>query len=170
MLKKAIAIISLAVLSSTSYANDSNTPLQTDNIQSQQKKDEINRKIQNILNKNVVLKVDTPEVYIDNLDTTDFVKGLLLESVALSDAIAKNRDNPIKLQSMAQDVINNTACQQVIMGQESLFHYQKLMGLLFKTENEKKDFVQGQKNIEVFASKINFDKDFIEYCKQQKYY
>lgn len=173
MLKKIAVCISIAMLSNIVHANEANNSLQTNSVQEnqrQEKTEELNKKIQNILNKKVYLKVDTPEQYIDNLDTTNFVKGLLLESVALSDSIATNKNNPIKLQSIAQDVINNTACQQVIMGKESLFHYQKLMNLLFKTEDERKNFVEGQKNMEQFASKVKFDQEFIEYCKGQTYY
>lgn len=139
------------------------------NAQPKIDKDELNRKINNILNKKVYLKVESPEEYINNLDTTDFVKGLLLESVALSDSIAVNKDNSQKLSSIAQDVINNTACQQAIMGQEAMFHYQKLMNLLFKTPESKVNFMEGQKNLQKVASNISFDKEFIEYCKTQKY-
>lgn len=142
---------------------------QSNTIQPEDNKDFLKKKINNILTKNVVVNITTPEEYIANLDTTDFVKGLLLENVVLSNSIAQNKDNEYKLDSIAQDIINNTACQQVIMKEESLVHYQRLMNLLFKTPEQRKAFVEGQENLNKHIQGVKFDREFIEYCKTQSY-
>lgn len=144
-------------------------PVNTTSEKPEDKKVFIQNKINNILNKKVFVNVTTPEEYIANLDTTNFVKGLLLESVVLSNTIAENKDNENKLDSIAQDVINNTACQQVIMKEESLVHYQRLMNLLFKTPEQRQNFLEGQQNLEKHVKNLNFDQDFINYCKNQTY-
>jgi hypothetical protein len=180
MKKKCITLlISCILLSQLTYAENKTTenispdaiaPSNQSAIEKpEDKKVFIQNKINNILNKKVYVNVTTPEEYIANLDTTDFVKGLLLESVVLSNTIAENKDNEDKLDSIAQDVINNTACQQVIMKEESLLHYQRLMNLLFKTPEQRANFLAGQKNLEKHMQNINFDGDFIEYCKKQTY-
>lgn len=156
-------LIGSVLISSITLAEDKTSSIQDSPV------NHIENKIDNILNKKVYLKVESPEQYIANLDTTDFVKGLFLESVVLSQKIAENKDNDLKLESMAQDVINNTACQQAIMGEESLFHYQKLMNLLFTKPDERQNFLVGQQNIEKFVKNVTIDKDFLDYCKQQTY-
>lgn len=83
-------------------------------------------KMQSIINeKPKVLLINSPEEYIYNLSTTDFIKGLMNQYAGLTRIIAST-ENKSSLDEINKDLFLNIICAQAALGNEGKEHYETI--------------------------------------------
>jgi hypothetical protein len=154
---KIITLISLLSLPMVGFANETET-------------ESFKSKIDNILNQNLnkedVLLVNTPEAYIWNLKTTDFVKGLMYETSIVLDFLSKNSKDLDKLKDFNREFQQNTTCFSIVVGSGK--HFNMIHNLTLKTPEQKESFLEAYAFLAYQVKPYPMSKDYIDLCYSER--
>lgn len=131
------------------------------------KEDDFQKKIDAIMSQATKPKMDAQYDYIYNLQTTEFIKGLLVESTFIFRYIADNSDNHDNLIKIKKEALENTVCLQSAMGNEALKHLNNLFPLTLTTQEEKDDFKTGNQWLNKNSGSLDYDEKLEELCKNE---
>lgn len=96
------------------------------------------------------LLINSPEEYIYNLATTDFIKGLMNQYSGLTRIIASSPD-PATLSDTNRELFLNIICAQSALGERGRYHYEVIEKLAIQDLDEN----QYNKNIKHLTSQSN---------------
>ncbi len=125
------------------------------------------KKIDSLMNKEKVLMVDSPEEYIYNLNTTEFVKGLLYETSIVLKFIAENYDNKDKLTAFNREFSLNKNCFSIIVGNADN-HFDYIYNLTLKTDEMKDNYKKGYSFMVDTLEPYPMNPEYIQLCKDEK--
>lgn len=157
--KTIIAITLMAIFSTSAIASTTTSaPLSSEDFKA---------KLNNILNQPKVLTINTPEEYIYNLNTTDFVKGLMYETVLVIKFLAENSDDDVTLASFNKEYTVNSSCFAEVIG-SSGNHFNTLFNLTLKTPELKAKYQQGYSFMVNSIERYPIEKEYHDLCRNEK--
>lgn len=156
--KNIIAITLMAIFSTSAIAETTSTPLNSEDFKT---------KLNNILNRPKVLTINTPEEYIYNLNTTEFVKGLMYETVLVMKFLAENSDDDVTLASFNKEYTVNSSCFAEVIG-SSGNHFNTLFNLTLKTPELKAKYHQGYSFMVNSIERYPIEKEYHDLCRNEK--
>ena len=159
---KKIKIITLLSLLSLPLAGFSNEKTDADLF-----KLKIESILEKKLNKQTVLLVNSPEAYIWNLKTTDFVKGLMYETSIVLDFMAKNSEDKDKLKDFNREFQQNSTCFAIIIG-KSGNHFNMIYDLTLKTPERKEAYLKAYELLAYQIKPYPMTKDYIDLCNTER--
>lgn len=121
-LTRAVAVAISLTMASSSFAIDDG-------------KSEFYKKMKSLVDKEQKVLINTPEEYIYNLSTTDFIKGLMNQYASITRTIAKS-ENYEGLELVKKDLFTNVVCAQAALGRPSGDHYNMITDLSIKGLDE----------------------------------
>lgn len=128
-------------------------------------------KIENLLKINLskkdVLLVNTPELYIWNLKTTDFLKGLMFETSLVLDFMAKNSNDTEKLRDFNKEFQQNSTCLSIIIG-NSGNHFMNIYNLTLKEPSEKEAYLKSYNFLANQIKPYELSESYINLCKEER--
>lgn len=157
---KIITLISLLSLPLVGFSNESKTDADLF-------KSKIEAILEKKLNKKDVLLVDSPEAYIWNLKTTDFVKGLMYETSIVLDFMAKNSKDQDKLKDFNREFQQNSTCFAIIVG-NSGNHFNMIYDLTLKTPERKEAYLKAYELLAYQIKPYPMSKDYIDLCNKER--
>jgi hypothetical protein len=156
--KNIIAITLMAIFSTSAIAETTSTPLNSEDFKA---------KLNNILNQPKVLTINTPEEYIYNLNTTEFVKGLMYETVLVMKFLAENSDDDVTLASFNKEYTVNSSCFAEVIG-SSGNHFNTLFNLTLKTPELKDKYNKGYSFMVNSIERYPIEKEYHDLCRNEK--
>jgi len=129
--------------------------------------DELKVKVEQILNKKKVLVINTPEEYIYNLDTTQFVKGLMYETSIVIKFLAENSNDPEKLEAFSKEFATNTQCFSIVVGNADN-HFNTLYNLALPDQSMKDNYNKGYSYMVDRLEKYPVDPQYDVLCLKEK--
>lgn len=129
--------------------------------------EDFKKKIESIMNPKKVLLVDTPESYIYNLDTTEFVKGLMYETSIVLKFLSENSKDKEKLAAFNKEFSQNTTCFSIVVG-KSEEHFNTIYNLTLKTPEMKQNFVEGYSYMVNTLPSYPMSEEYVNLCKKEK--
>lgn len=159
--KKTIIAISMMAIFSTGVMADTETSTKTLN------KDEFKQQLDKILNQPKVLIITTPEGYIGNLNTTEFVKGLMYETTLVIRFLAQHSDDPVVLDSFNKEYTINSSCFAEVVG-SSDNHFNTLLNLTLTTPEMKEKYNKAYSFMVNQIDRYPLEKEYHELCRKEK--
>lgn len=154
-----IAIILMAIVSTAAMAETPTVePLNKDQFKSQ---------LDKILNQPKVLIINTPEEYITNLNTTEFIKGLMYETVLVLKFLAENSDDDVTLASFNKEFTVNSSCFSEVIG-SSGNHFKTLFNLTLNTPELKEQYNKGYSFMVNQMERYPIEQAYHDLCKNEK--
>lgn len=157
---KIITLLSLLSLPIAGFSNESKTEADLFKLK-------IETILEKKLNKKDVLLVDSPEAYIWNLKTTDFVKGLMYETSIVLDFMAKNSEDKDKLKDFNREFQQNSTCFAIIIG-KSGNHFNMIYELTLKTPERKEAYLKAYELLAYQIKPYTMTKDYIDLCNRER--
>lgn len=157
--KNIIAITLIAIFSTSVMANDK----VSESLNKDQFKDQLNK----ILTQPKVLVINTPEEYITNLNTTEFVQGLMYETVLVLKFLAENSDDEITLASFNKEYTVNSSCFSEVIG-SSGNHFNTLFNLTLNTPELKEKYNKGYSFMVNQVERYPIEQAYHDLCKNEK--
>lgn len=158
-IKKIVAIISLCL------------PIISVAKETVNEKDMFKERIDSILAKNINKKdsllVDSPELYIWNLNTTDFLKGLMFETSIVLDFMSKNNKDKDKLREFNREFQQNSTCFSIIVG-GSGGHFNTIYELTLNTPEKKENYKESYDFLAYQILPYEMSKEYLDLCKSEK--
>lgn len=134
-------------------------------------KDIFKSRIDSILAKNINKKdsllIDSPELYIWNLNTTDFLKGLMFETSIVLDFMSKNSKDKDKLREFNREFQQNTTCFSIIVG-NSGGHFDTIYELTLNTPEKKENYKEAYEFLSYQIIPYKMSKDYLDLCRNEK--
>lgn len=130
-------------------------------------KEEFKKKIESIMNAPKVLTIDSPEQYIYNLDTTQFVKGLMYETSIVLKFLSENSKDKQKLAEFNREFTTNSQCFSIVIGNADN-HFKTLFELTLKTPEEKANFNEAYSYMVDTLPPYQLDAQYSDLCKEEK--
>jgi hypothetical protein len=159
-LKKNIIAITLMAIFSTSVMADVQ-------VSEPLNKDQFKNQLNKILNQPKVLVINTPEEYISNLNTTEFVKGLMYETVLVIKFLAENSDDDVTLSSFNKEYTVNSSCFAEVIG-SSGNHFNTLFNLTLNTPELKEKYKKGYGFMVNQIERYPIEDAYHDLCKNEK--
>ena len=143
MLRKILIALSATIALSASADDDNRS--------------EFYKKMKAAVEEKKVVEINSPEEYIYNLTTTDFMKGLLNQFAGLT-RIAATTENQSALDEISKDMFLNVICAQSALGEGGKEHYEIIEKLSLQGLNQ--DLFK--KNIEYLMSRAENLRGIVE--------
>jgi len=159
--KNIIAITLMAIFSTLAMADDTvkvNEPLN---------KDQFKEQLNKIINQPKVLVITTPTEYIANMNTTDFVKGLMYETMLVIKFLAEKSDDEVTLSSFNREFTINSSCFAEVIG-ASGNHFNTLLNLTLNTPELKKQYEKGYSFMVNQVERYPIEQEYHDLCKSEK--
>ncbi len=158
-MKKIILMLTMLSLPMVGFSADSQSDVK-----------DFKTKIDNILKKKEkkdVLLVNSPEAYIWNLKTTDFVKGLMYETSIVLNFMAKNSDDKDTLRDFNREFQLNSTCFSIIVGNADN-HFNNIYDLTLKTAEDKIRYKKAYQFLAYEIKPYPMSKEYIDLCYSEK--
>lgn len=156
LLKPIISILTLGIFLAT-------------NVQADEKlsKEDFKKKIESIMNAPKVLNIDTAEQYIYNLDTTQFVKGLMYETSIVLRFLSENSKDKQKLAEFNREFTTNSKCFSIVVGNADN-HFKTIFELTLRTPEAKENFNEAYSYMVDTLPPYQLDNEYEQLCKEEK--
>jgi hypothetical protein len=169
--KKNIIAISMMAIFSTGVMAVENQPQKiTEDVVSPQEtlnKEDFKKHLEQILNQPKTLIITTPEQYISNLNTTEFVKGLMFETSLVIKFLAEHSDDEITLSSFNREYTINSSCFAEVVG-SSGNHFNTILNLTLQTPELKEKYNKGYSFMVDQLERYPIEQEYHDLCKKEK--
>lgn len=130
-------------------------------------KGKIDALLEKSINRKEVLLVDSPEVYIWNLNTTEFLKGLMYETSLVLDFMSKNNKNKEKLREFNREYQQNTTCFSIILGDGGK-HFDAIYELTLDTDEKKANYLESYSFLSYEMIPFKMTKEYLDLCHSER--
>lgn len=157
--KYVLALSVIGILSSNAVASTTDgTKLSSD---------EFKRQVEEIMNKKKTLIVDSPEVYINNLNTTEFVRGLMYETSIVIKFLAEHSKDGETLNAFNREFTMNTSCFATVVGNAD-HHFETIYKLTLPTPELKAQYEEGYGYMVNRLTRYKLDPSYHKLCVDEK--
>lgn len=158
---KKIALLLMLSLPFVSIANDNITKIDDDF------KKRIDAIIEKSKTREEVLLVNSAEEYIWNLNTTDFVKGLMYETSLVLNFMSENNKDTERLRAFNREYQQNITCFSIIVGNDGN-HFKTIYELTLNTNEKKENYLEAYSFLSYQMLPFEMTKDYLDLCHNEK--
>lgn len=129
--------------------------------------EEFKRQIDEIMNKKKTLIVDSPEVYINNINTTEFVRGLMYETSIVIKFLADHSKDEETLNAFNREFTMNSSCFATVIGHAD-HHFETIYNLTLPTPELKQQYEEGYSYMVNRLPRYKLDSSYHKLCVDEK--